>query len=354
MALEWRYLPILKWKRAEVEALRKLTATQWEGVTPLVELQPIGVAPEVAALKSALPGYLDKVAEDFVKAIPADRKVFVDTHLVSAEYSRPANLLFVIIERLIKKTGLDIYPVIGTKELSSFGHLAAQHKDHLKNTSVLLRLRSDQIEASQVQALIADLEEKGGNKQNIHVLIDQHSIVSRDSSGCLTSVVPYLVEARASSCASVTYGGGSFPSTLTGYKAGASQIHRVEWGVWTELSTSGEYPGLRYADYAVTNPEPLPEDLDPTKVNPAIAIRYAREKNWHLLKGKGFKGAPPGEYRGLCKLLVTDAAVYSGKGFCFGDAKYFEASQGGEKNGVPWTWRREATNHHIVFTASSL
>lgn len=67
MALEWRYLPILKWKRAEVEALRKLTATQWEGVTPLVELQPIGVAPEVAALKSALPGYLDKVAEDFVK-----------------------------------------------------------------------------------------------------------------------------------------------------------------------------------------------------------------------------------------------------------------------------------------------
>lgn len=43
---------------------------------------------------------------------------------------------------------------------------------------------------------------------------------------------------------------GLFPSTLTGYKAGASQIHRVEWGVWTELSTSGEYPGLRYADYS--------------------------------------------------------------------------------------------------------
>jgi hypothetical protein len=169
----------------------------------------------------------------------------------------------------------------------------------------------------------------------------------------VSSIKPYLTEAIAASCASVTLGGGSFPMTLAGIKAGAKNIPRVEWSAWKLISTSGEFPKLRYADYTVTNPAPLP-DIDPKTVNPSITIRYATNDHWHLLKGRGFKGAPPGEYRSLCKLLVTSGAVYSGKDFSFGDGKYFAAANGGVKNGIPWTWRREATSHHIVFTASSL
>ena len=141
--------------------------------------------------------------------------------------------------------------------------------------------------------------------------------------------------------------------TLTGIKAGVKGIPRTDWLTWKLILQTGDFPSLRYADYTVTNPEPLPE-IDPKTMNPSIAIRYAIKDSWHLLKGKGFKGAPVGEYTGLCKLLVTDKSVYSGKDFSFGDGKYFASASGIGKNGVPWTWRREATNHHIVFTAKSL
>lgn len=354
MAYDWRYLPILKWKRGEQFALRELTEAQWSGVTPLIELQPIDAAPDSAALRAALPEYLNKVAEQIEKSIPEDCQVFVDTHLVSPGYARPANLLVVVCDQLRRKTKRMIYPVVGTAAMASIGALTPQLKESIqKLATVLLRLRSDQIESSQIQPLVADLVGLGIKKRNIHLLIDQYSLVSRDPPGCVISIKPYLAEAIAASCASVTLGGGSFPMTLAGIKAGAKNIPRVEWSAWKLIDAAGEFRQLRYADYTVTNPAPLPE-IDPKTVNPSITIRYATNDHWYLLKGRGFKGAPPGEYRGLCKLLVTNGAVYSGKDFSFGDGKYFAAANGGIKNGIPWTWRREATSHHIVFTASSL
>jgi len=354
MAYDWRYIPILKWKRGEQFALRELTEAQWPGVTPLIELQPIDAAPDSAALRSALPEYLNVVAEQIEKSIPEDCQLFVDTHLVSPSYARSANLLVVVCDQLRRKTRRPIYPALGTAAMASIGALTPHLRASLLELApVLLRLRSDQIESTQIQPLVADIVRLGIKRRDIHLLIDQYSLVSREPSGCVGSIKPYLTEAISASCASVTLGGGSFPMTLTGIKAGAKNIPRVEWHIWKHFAESGEFPRLRYADYTVTNPAPLP-DIDPKTVNPSITIRYAINDHWHLLKGKGFKGAPPGEYRNLCKLLVTNVAIYSGKDFSFGDGKYFAAANGSVKNGIPWTWRREATNHHIVFTASSL
>lgn len=354
MAADWKYLPILKWKRGEQYALRELTQEQWDSVTPLIELQAIDAAPDLTALRAALPAYLAEVAAQIEKSIPHERQIFVDTHLVSPGYARQTSLLAIICEQLCRKTKRAIYPVVGAAAMDSMGALSANAKETLlKLAPVLLRVRSDQINASQITPLVADLVSSGIRKKSIHILIDQYSLVSREPGDCVTTIKPYLTEAVAASCASVTLGGGSFPMTLTGIKAGVKDIPRIEWRAWKMIAKAGEFPQLRYADYSVTNPAPLPE-IDPKTVNPSITIRYATKEDWHLLKGRGFKGAPAGEYANLCKLLVTNPAVYCGKHFSFGDGKYFALANGGGKNGVPWTWRREATSHHIVFTAKAL
>ena len=335
MTYDWRYLPILKWKRGEQFALRELTKAQWSGITPLIELQPIDAASDSASLRSALPEYLTKVAEQIEKSIPEDCQIFVDTHLVSPSYARPANLLAVVCEQLRRKTKRPIYPVIDATTLTSIGALTPPLKMFIQNLpAVLLRLRSDQIKSSQIQPLVADLAETGVKIQNIHLLIDQYSIVSRDPQECAATIDSYLEEAIATSCASVTLGGGSFPMTLAGIKTGAKNILRIEWNAWKLITATGKFTQLRYADYTVTNPAPLPE-IDPKTVNPSITIRYATNDHWHLLKGRGFKGAPPGEYRNLCTLLITNNAIYSGQDYSFGDGKYFAAANGGVKNGIP-------------------
>ena len=95
--------------------------------------------------------------------------------------------------------------------------------------------------------------------------------------------------------------------------------------------------------------------MDPTQVNPSVAIRYTAAKEWHVFKAGGFKRGKPDQYQALCKVLLGDP-VYCGASFSFGDAHYDKvaSSPPGKNNGNPSSWRRDATNHHLVFTAAAL
>lgn len=353
MGMNWKYMPVLKWKRGERDALRYLKDEQWEGVTPLLELQPISVAPEVAALRKALPTYLQEVAEQITKSVPVEVPVCIDTGFVSSSYAKQVNLLLVICRILDKQLEHQVVPVIRSSWLETLPGLTPSLIEELATyDAVILRFRTDQFTAAQVKSGVDTLA-KIVKKRRIHLMMDQYSLVDRQAAACVADVTPYLHAALSVGCASVTLAGGSFPVNLTGKKPGFTDIPRVEWHIWSNVKKDPAFAPLRYADYTVTNPEPLPEDLDPKAVNPAIAIRYAADGFWRLFKGKGFKGAPRGELRGLCKLLTMDP-VYSGEPFSYGDGKYFKDANGSDKNGVPWTWRRDATNHHMVLTADAL
>jgi len=102
----------------------------------------------------------------------------------------------------------------------------------------------------------------------------------------------------------------------------------------------------------VTNPAPAP-GMDPTQMNPSVAIRYAADGHWRLFKAGGFKKGVPNQYRSLCKLLLGDS-VYSGSAFSFGDRCYEGAASARLGNGNPSSWRRDATNHHLVLTQHAL
>lgn len=355
MSSEWRYMPILKWKQGEQLALRNLTPEQWKGVTPLIELQPIDAAPETSAIKAKMPDYLSKVAEKIIKTVPGDHTICIDTCYFSTGYPMQISLLIAVcshLKRLVPDR--NIVPVLHGATLESLDLLSASSKEFLSGQNeVVLRIRTDQADALQVAPSINAITSLGIKKSRIHILIDQFSLVNCQDSDCFNAVKPYLKNAIGANCASVTVGGGSFPMNLMGMKQGVLNVSRVEWGVWNLLKKDNAYSGLRYADYTVTNPNPLP-DIDATKMNPSIAIRYASGAFWKVYKGRGFKSGVTGEYRGLCKLLIKDPKVYSGENFSYGDRQYMNAANGNEKNGNPSSWRKEATSHHIALTISSL
>ena len=110
-----------------------------------------------------------------------------------------------------------------------------------------------------------------------------------------------------------------------------------------------------FGDYGVTNPEPL-EDIDPTKMNPAAAIRYTLKSEWWVLRGAGVRTKGKGgmgQYNDLCRLLIK-SPDYSGQTFSYGDHRYYEHAQPGASSGNLTTWRRDATSHHVVFTVRQL
>lgn len=346
---EWKYLPILKWKQGERIALRNLKGDQWDGVIPLIELQPISAAPNFPSLQLALPTYLDKISKDLAKALPADKACALDTRYLSTGYPKQAQLLNAVCLRLSKLIDRKILPVITNT-------LVQSETDQLERIAerfdeCIVRIDTPSVDITQVQPIIK-LVKNVFKKSAVHVVIDQFSMVGKDSKLMAAAIKPYLDEAVASKCVSVTISGGSFPVNLIGFKQGTFDIERVEWNVWKQIRKNGAFPEVRYSDYCVTHPA-LGPVIDPTQMNPSVAIRYAADGHWRLFKAGGFKKGAPNQYMALCQLLLGDA-VYSGSAYSYGDKCYSDAANAKLGNGNPSSWRRDATNHHLVLTQRSL
>ena len=342
--MQWKYLPILKWKQGERIALRKLSSSQWASLTPLIELQTVGAAPDAVSLRSQLPSYVQKVAKEISTTFPVDKPILIDTRYVAPSYSRQARLLQAIGSALQRQLGNPIVPVLSEGMIDREPDVLG---DMIGFASHVLRIRTTHGGPEQLKAVVDAAVAGGIRRRTLHLVVDQYALTGVDAPVLAQLVRPHLNAALSRPCASVTIAGGSFPLNLIGIKAGVSDLPRVEWQIWQLLQRSEQYTSLRYGDYAVTNPAPLPE-IDPKQVNPSVAIRYTTATHWRLFKGGGFKKGKPNQYNNLCKLLLSDA-VYSGADFSYGDDCYDKAAKAKLGSGNPSSWRRDATNHHLVF-----
>lgn len=336
----WSYLPILKWKQGERMALQHLTPGQWDGLLPLIELP---------RADSSLPPLLSKWIQQINRTFPADGRLAIDIRYVNAAHPKPAKLLASICEKVTAASDLSVVPVISETMAAANPAdlpLLASYKD------VILRIQTPVISEAQISGLMACLKAAGIKRERTHLLVDQHAIVGEDPNVRAKLTAPYLDAALAQNGASVTLAGGAFPVNLVGYKQGITKIARVDLQVWQALIAMAKYKHVLYGDYAVTNPLP-PPDMDPTEMNPSVAIRYAGKSTWHLFKAGGFKKGKPDQYRNLCAILIGDA-VYSGAAFSDGDFRYNEAAAHKLGNGNPSSWRRDATSHHLVFTSGQV
>src|SRR5262245_25542718 len=162
MADPWSYLPILKWKQGERIALRELTAAQWEGIVPLLELPPINAAPDKDALRAALPAYIEKIAKDLAKAIPDTKTVAVDVRWVAPGYKKQARLLRVISKALGKQSERRIIPAVSELMLvNDIADLAAL----VEFDAIVIRIRVPAVDAIQIAPLVGTATKEGLTKK---------------------------------------------------------------------------------------------------------------------------------------------------------------------------------------------
>lgn len=342
------YMPILKWKQGEQLTLRALEKPEQEVMLPLVELLPIH--PDYKGnLKERLAQHLDASCKQFLKARYDKFPVSIDTTAVEPTYKSQTKML-VVCTNYLRKKGVDAIPAILPAMVFSEPDMLA---DLHEVQQVILRVRVGTILSDQMEELIANLQKAlGDNTIQIHVLFDMYNIVGTNSGAKADELEPLLKAAYAiDATTTVTVAGGSFPLSLQGIKQGTHLLPRVEIHTYKKLHGDG-FNNLRFGDYAVSNPMPL-EGLDPTKMNPSAQVRYALEHDWLLYKGAGSKTHGMAQYNGLCKLLVAHEN-YCSPEFSMGDERYLYHTTADATSGSYMTWRRDATSHHVVFSARQM
>lgn len=342
------YMPILKWKQGEQLTLRALEKPEQEVILPLIELMPIHPGYK-GLLKERLAQHLDESSKHFLKAGYDEFPVGIDTIYIDPSYKSQTKML-VVCTNYLKKKGVNVIPVILPAMVFSEPEFLA---DFVDVDQVILRVRVGTILPAQVEELLINLHKALNNDEiQIHVLFDMYNIVGTSSGAKADELEPLLKAAYAIDITqTVTVAGGSFPISLQGIKQGTHLLPRVEIHTFNKLHGDG-FDNLLFGDYAVSNPTPL-EGLDPTKMNPSAQIRYALDQDWLLYKGAGSKTQGMGQYNGLCKLLVTHEG-YCKPNYSMGDKRYMYHTEAGATSGSYMTWRRDATSHHVVFSARQM
>lgn len=355
------YVPILRWKAAEKDALRDVPAKDKDAISPLLEL--IMPQPKKTSIRNGnTPAQMleESVSLLSTKAveIPAEileywgkKPIFIDVHLIDATV-RAACLEQILLGA--KVLGIFVIPVISMTSTTSVESDAKAKEFALDfaekhNHGICLRLsRSDLRRESVADEINAFLKFHGLKKADTDLLIDLQ--IADDEYKSLVpriNALPGLSEWRTFTLIS-----GAFPVDLTKFKQpDLYRIERMDWKAWLDSNSSLSRKAA-FGDYTIQHPvyrEPVPG------ANPSASIRYTAREEWLVMKGQGLrspKSAGHAQYPANAALLIGQPEFKSfGETFSVGDA--YIAKMGKEptkakQTGNPRTWLRAGINHHLV------
>ena len=358
------YIPILRWKAAEREALQNLTPEQKASITPLIEIimpRPKTykkgsrektpeelLAESIDSLRSALP----KIPTNILKAW-GSASAILEVGLVHVDLR--AEALREILA-LGEKVGVHLVPAIGLNSDPKTVQVAVALAKKYGHGMCIRLFRSDLAEKALLPNRIKQFLGSCGIAQTDIDLILDYQITDQSDSQYqdlpdVCEHIPELPQWRTFTVAS-----GAFPPDLVNFDVNLHKIPRYDWMNWIAQVKSGNLRRKPYfADYTIQHPlfkEPV------RGANPSASIRYTIPEEWMIMRGRGLRSPKSNghaQYPALAQLLLIQKEFCKGS-FSFGD-EYVEtvgASLKTKKTGNPRTWLRAGINHHLAMVVSQL
>lgn len=349
-----RYVPVLKWRQGEYQALMRLSSEAKEFVVPLIELCPPEFDFETQTMKKTIDQQLSTFANR-LKAKWGDRWVFVDgLHLDRQDRMENGRHPMGYIMGEVRKAKCNAIPVTGLDRDADYQR-AVKGAIAESKSGVCVRLTLDDATEEDIQDqlddLFATLDVSVGEVDlfidlkaaNFTPVASLAAVINAAIGSC-----DYFEEAR-----SLTIAGSSFPSSMGAFKKQLTEIDRSEWLLYKELISQlpiGK-PRPWFGDYAIAAPDLV--SLDMRVLKPAASVRYAINDAWIVVKGSNVRDNGFGQYQSLCQDVVN-FKKYLGPGFSKGSEYIAKCGAGSESTGNLTTWRWVGTNHHMTKVVSDL
>lgn len=342
------YVPVLKWRQGEYQALLRLREEQKGDVIPLLEITPPEYDFELGVRKHTIDAHLAEFAKR-LEAKWGSRLALLDTGLLDPS-ERMANgvhpLLWLLDET--RPRGGRLVPVT-TFDRDSAYQEAVRIAHQTEGRGAALR-------CSLEDAADGDLEDKIENLlhqtdmelDTVDILIDLRSPNFEPIEALSHLMVAVLTGSSVfEEARSVTIIATAFPASMAEVSAPIAYVARREWDLYTRVMAALP-PGHRrpaFGDYAIAAPGLFQGDM--RLIKPSATVRYATDGGWLIAKGPNVRDNGFGQYRERCRSVVESAA-YLGRTFSTGSDYIYQCREGISSTGNLTTWRWVGTNHHIA------
>ncbi|WCM20431.1 beta family protein [Paraburkholderia bryophila] len=362
------YVPILRARDGEFEALRHMRDRVARSVMPLLEVQkqpsikPAKPKPPVPGAKirkqrapkppKSLQDYLSEVAAKLADA-HGDRPFFVDMYAFGpADRVESGEHVYTYFCGELQSRGMNFHAVVGIDRWSDAEYRAAVGRALTMNGGkALLRLEAEDLEDMADPTMFDDMlgdvmDECGLVAQSVPVLIDLGDIRGRPLMDLLPDVSAALEFLRTRGFVQVVIAGSSMPTSINEAvkkQNSAGFLRRVEMILWKALLPST--PGVRvvFGDYGVRNPR----SNDNIAPDANGKIRYTIANEFFIVRGHSMAVYPNGEQMWRLADHIVASPHYAKEDFSWGDAMIKVCSEHMIK-GNSTQWISYDTSHHMA------
>lgn len=341
------YVPWLRWKQGEYQALYRLSNEAKRSIVPLIEIAEIGYDFESKTPSKSIDEHLEKVAKR-ISDKWGSRPCFVDIRLVASERMADGQHPMEFLFNDLRAKSVSAIPTIDPEMDAEWLH-AVRVAVRLDSRGVCVRAQLEQVAKQDFGlSLNAVLTGAGVAPDVCDLIIDIGAPNFEPIAGFATllgtllGTLPHLNEWRT-----LTLMGTSFPQTMAAVPAGLSTIPRHEWALYQLVVKGLAARGLRiprFGDYAINHPSV--STLDMRFVKPKASLRYTTGDGWLIARGRNVRDHGYDQYRQHCRLIVT-SPHFLGPKFSKGDQYISECASGAGSTGNLTTWRWVGTNHHL-------
>ncbi|KLU67837.1 hypothetical protein DEAC_c02440 [Desulfosporosinus acididurans] len=336
------YVPILKWKKGEQEALRHLEPVKKQLITPIIEVvDPVDPRKIVDDL-------------DYCFQYP----IFLDTFNVE-QYD--ISLLKQITDEFTSR-GRNSYPILYFDNLSDNFSIISSCANR-----IAIRIPVPEcVDGPTYQEIIKEIKRVKLKNQSTYIdlILDLGVIDTSTASIYLHATISLLEDYLINEdfydriIIAVT----SFPEDLQSVpKSGSEEYSRIDFSLFVKLISLNNLKNIRermiYSDYGVTKFSD--SDIDFSKLRYGILpkVRYTTDKTYWVLKGEKdiVTRVMIKSYVDLAKEISLSPKYY-GETFSFGDLDIKERAFGLNKKGPGGNkdWVTISANHHIVVLIQQL
>lgn len=345
------YVPILKWRQGEYQALMRLKDEVKDLTLPLLVIPPVEYDFEEQRPKKTVQDHIEPFPKRFASKW-GERKAMIDLH-DSLENENMADGLPVIsfIFNNLRVKNCNAIPVARLSHNKGFiDHLKAIVKTDKQG--IAIRIKLPELMSPTVNSLLLQMmSDLQVTAEDTDLIIDLEVPQSFEPYTAFSKALAAAIRRITDLNVFRSFAVVSMSLKLSEVKRPGAEPTRHEWILYQHLATELESTRKPlYGDYTIETPDFI--SLDMRLLNPAGKIVYTTENTWLIPKGRSFRDNRE-QMIDHCSTIVN-STHYCGKDYSQGDKRIFETSHKIEGTGHLGTWKEVGVSHHITLAVNQL
>ena len=347
------YVPALRWRMAEYQALLRLTAKAKERIVPYITIPEREFDFDAWQPKKTIHEHVYPFVARFEKKW-GDRPAWIGAHpsIADGKMNDGQNVLTYVFDGLRKFEATAVPSIrldAPSNVQNSVASIILQDK---QGVAIAVRLE-DLMKKDAFSRVVEMFSSFGVDEDEVDLILDLGE----------PNFEPYEVFSNALISAMRRLGdlsrfrnlvliGTAIPETFKDIPKGHDELPRHEWlffqTLLSKLPSSMRQP--IFGDYTIVHPEFTPRDM--RKIKSAGKIVYTTGKSWWVRKGGAFRGNEE-QMHEHCAVLVG-SGVFKGNDYSYGDDYIGKCAVKKAEPSNLTRWKDVAINHHMTHVLDDL